>query len=637
MMRHTHSSGGRSVPLTLICLILCFLMTAGSLTACVNPSSGTDETGEEITLPDETAGGFTSAPDTEAEPELAYDPTAPVFSVPGGVFADALTLELSLPDGAPEGTVIRYTTDGSAPAKNSKSTKAYTSALSLLKKDGDGATVRAACFDASGTRISSVVTQEYVRTSLSALWTVMISVDEKDLNKITSNINDKIEKPAHVSVVTPAGETVIAQDAGLRLFGGSSRSLAQKSFKLIARKDGYFGDNAAYTGKGSFAYTLFEGRTVKAGPDAGKTLDKYDSFILRNGGNDSLLHTACDPKDATLLRDGIVNNWASKVAPDLDNSLSQFAVVYLNGAYYGILDMRENLNEDYAKRVYGIDDNQVVVVKSELDTTRHCDEHSNGGSCRFDNVWFYYETGDSEAEQAAMNEWISFCKEVVGAVKADDKTYAAMYEKVASAVDLVSFKEYMALNLYLCNTDWPHNNVKLWKYTGAPVDGIAVTDGRWRFMTRDMDMAMARYSSPDVLPELNNVAGVDTFWRCLGNYVDGYKKIYKNSGETMLYPDSLYLQGFLAFCLRNDGFRADFDAYCRSLASAEAADSLKALYTTAYDTVRPGIAAYIDRWSGAVQVKEKDWITACRRISTFIKDRPAKFISQLDQLMDMYK
>lgn len=112
-------------------------------------------------------------------------------------------------------------------------------------------------------------------------------------------------------------------------------------------------------------------------------LDKYDSFILRNGGNDSLLHTAVDPTNATLLRDGVVNNFAQTWAPAVDCSLSRFAVVYINGAYYGLLDMRENLNEDYVKRVYGVDDADVAVIKSELDTTRHCELHANGGACRF--------------------------------------------------------------------------------------------------------------------------------------------------------------------------------------------------------------------------------------------------------------
>ena len=93
-------------------------------------------------------------------------------------------------------------------------------------------TVRAACFDVDGNRLGQVVTNTYVRAAAQdGIWTVMIAVPERDLDEITSRYNEKVEKPAHVEIVTPAGKRVISQDAGLRLFGGSSRTLEQKSFK----------------------------------------------------------------------------------------------------------------------------------------------------------------------------------------------------------------------------------------------------------------------------------------------------------------------------------------------------------------------------------------------------------------------
>ena len=57
---------------------------------------------------------------------------APVFGKEGFVTSGdaSFQLELSLPDGAPEGTVIRYTTDGSEPT--SKSTK-YTNPINIGK------------------------------------------------------------------------------------------------------------------------------------------------------------------------------------------------------------------------------------------------------------------------------------------------------------------------------------------------------------------------------------------------------------------------------------------------------------------------------------------------------------------------
>lgn len=573
-------------------------------------------------------------PDTETATAPATEPetagTEPIFSAEGGLYDSALTLTISLPDGLPEGAVIRYTKSGATPGRNST---LYTEPLEILTEKSDTLTLRAACFDPSGNRLGAVVTQTYLRVEQpEGMWVVMISVAEKDLNAMTASPNEKIEKPAHVELVTPEGERVISQDAGLRLFGGSSRTLAQKSFKLIARKDGYFGETAAYTGKGSFAYPLFSDRIVRSGKKEGQVLGKYDSFILRNGGNDSLLSTAADPTDPTLLRDGLANNFASKWAPAVDTSLSQFAVVYINGAYYGILDMRENLNEDYVKRVYGVDDDDVVVVKSELDTSRHCDLHANGASCRFCDVWFYYETDEDAISQAAMKEWIGLCKQAINGLSLSSTEQQALYAQLSEKIDMESFLQYMALNLYLCNTDWPYNNVKLWKYTGEPVEGIAITDGKWRFMTRDMDMCFARYSSPEILPDLDSRAERDTFWRTLGNYISGYSDYYQNSGTDRLYPDSLYIEGLFAFCLQNSAFRSDFWDYAESLASTEATDELLALYNEGYTLLNSAIKAHISRWQDHVQMSARDWKRAAGRIKSFINDRPEQFLAHLKRL-----
>jgi spore coat protein CotH len=620
-------------------LLLALLLAGGcpGLTACrTSPDSNTDTSG---TASDTDTDTDSAAQDTSTETEQETEPasdvsgTEPIFSAEGGIYAAALSLSMALPDGVPADSVIRYTADGAVPTGNSA---AYEEPLNILTKADTALTVRAACFDADGNRLGQVVTNTYVRADAqSGIWTVMIAVEEDDLDEITSRYNEKVEKPAHVEIVTPAGERVISQDAGLRLFGGSSRTLAQRSFKLIARKDGYFGEDAAYSGKGSFAYPLFAGRTVQAGENAGEVLDRYDSFILRNGGNDSLLHTAADPQDATLIRDGLANNFAASWAPAVSSSLSQFAEVYINGEYYGILDMRENLNEDYVKRVYGVDDKDVVILKSELDTTRHCDRHDNGGECRFCNVWFYYETDDTPTAQAAMEEWVSLCRQAIEGLSLTGKQRDSLYAALSEKIDMESFLQYMALNLYLCNTDWPYNNVKFWKYTGEPIEGIAVTDGKWRFMTRDMDMTFARYSCPEVLPDLDSRAGQDTFWRTLGNYLSDYAEYYENDGETRIYPDSLYVGGLFAFCLKNAEFREAFCAYARTLGSEEASETLQALYSAARAELKPCMAAHIRRWKNQVQVTAKQWATAAARIADFIKERPAAFEKYLTRMLNI--
>ena len=595
--------------------------------------------GENLTLgePETADPDQTQEPETETDyipPEsLIGDGSEatgvfPIFSEKGGLYTSRTkTVEIT----APEGYTVRYTTDGSIPTKRSD---AYTEAIVIQGTRGEGTVIRAACFDASGKLTGQVITQTYVcvQKTEGLHYTVMLTCDEDDLNAMYRDVHAKVERAAHAEILAPDGSRIISQDVGLRLFGGSSRGLKQKSFKIIARKDGYFGENTPYVGLGTFTYPFFPERTVIAGKNAGKVLNKYDGLILRNGGNDSMLATAAYADRPNMLRDGMANEFIAKFAPNVQMSYAHFAVVYLNGEYYGILELRENQNEDYIKRLYGVLDDDVVVVKSELDTTRACENHSNGGGCRFCGSWFFYETDDTAAAQKEMADWIALCKKAAGAVNASESEYRKVFEEVSSKLDLRNALEYMAAACYLVNTDWPHNNIRVWRYTGEAMDGIAITDGKWRFATRDMDFTMDRYGGDHPLPEINTSAKVDMFSWVLSNYVSGY-------GDQQEYTDALYLQGLFAFLMRDDTFRADFADFCRTLASDEATAYLKALYNDAYAQVNPIVSDHIKRWSpyvGNMISDTRTWKRAASRVESFIENRPTQFLKHLDKMLSMY-
>ena len=166
-----------------------------------------------------------------------------------------------------------------------------------------------------------------------------------------------------------------------------------------------------------------------------------------------------------------------------------------------------------------------------------------------------------------------------------------VYKEIEKNIDLENFIQYTALNLFVCNTDWPHNNVRLWRYTGEYDLDIPQSDGRWRFALRDMDFSFGRYEN-QVLPEIYTLADTDTFTRALSNYWSGSYTYDKNSGN---YPDSLLIQGLLDFCLRNDSFRARFDAYCRSLVSAENI-ACSSPHAGLYRSIEMRFSFHIERW-----------------------------------------
>lgn len=612
--------------ITRIALFALLLLLSIGLVCCAPKDTEQQTAG--ITR-DETTGSETAAHTNDDKPADATAAASseettstgdsmrinPVFSVAGGIRESDVTLSVTVPAHAPTGTTVHYTTDGSIPTIRSK--QLFADETLTLPGQSNTAVIRAVCFDADGNAIGAAVTNTYIRDASvsSPLYRISITAPERELNKIISNYAGSDEIIAHIEMVNPAGERVISQDGGLRIFGGTSRSLPQKSFKIIARKTERM-DSVYYEGTGSFQYAFFEGRTVRSGKNAGKVLEKYDSLILRNGGNDSMQHSSVDPDSASLLRDGLANRFAANVCETLDYANSTFAAVYLNGKYYGILDLRENMNEDYVRRVYGVDDQSVDIVKSEVDTSR-------GG--RFDGQWFYYES-DSKAAIKALE---SLCRKAKNGLNKTGDDFRAVFDEIASKVDLESLKEYFALNLYICNTDWPHNNVKVWRYNGEAVEGIAVTDGKWRFMTRDMDLGMGRYRSAP-LPEIYTLADTDTFYRTLGNFVSGF------ADDSQLYPDSLGLQALFAFVLKDSSFRQAFTDYCRQIASADNTALLEKLYTESVSQISAEIPVHIRRWKSTLGgYTAKTWKSAHREIEQFIQDRPAYFLKYLEQAMQL--
>ncbi len=565
------------------------------------------------------------APETEAPADLPEDGAVmPVFSVEGGFYTSAKKLKISLPDGMPRGTRITYTTDCSEPTKSGK---IFLDTIDVAKSSASCSVVRAAVFDADGRQISPIVTQTYFRTEEgrfgSDVLIVSLVTEKKNLNGASGILDHPQgtgktwERPCHVEIFTPEGERVVSQDAGIRIFGGSSRALPQKSFRLIARRDGYF-DEEKYDGKGSFEYPFFEGRTVMAGERAGEEILKYDRLVLRNGGNDSIQATAADPLAMTLTRDAAANAFFAAHSDRIACQTSRFAVVYLNGEYYGILDMKEDVNDDYLRNVYGLDKERITVIKSELDTSRHCDRHANGGSCRFDDVWFYYAV--DEGDESELDAYEAMCADALGALGGSKADLDAAYERLSAQLDTDSFLEYTALCLYVCNTDWPHNNVRVWRYTGEAEEGNPYTDGRWRYSTRDLDFSFGRYECL-VLPEIYTQADADNVSFTLGNYKNG---AYEYDGN---YPDSLHLQGLLALCLHNDGFRARFLAFCETLCADGSVEELKEIMTSYADQIGGEIGRHLERWKGTVDggYTPAVWQKNADDMLRWAQDRPAYF------------
>ena len=332
----------------------------------------------------------------------------PVFSKPGQVFTNGgrIRLFITLPEGAPEGTVIRYTTDGSEPTAESPVFSPFFI--------GSTKVVRAKLF-CDGYLSPRSTTHSYIFfPSERALTLPVVSIvtDDKYLNdpKIgiyvdgtyqsgTENYRFDWRRPINFEYFETGGKaSELNQLCETRIQGGATRTNPLKSLAVYANKR--FGEKR-------FSYEFF--------PDQKPGLTEFKSIVLRNAGNDF---------DYLYLRDIIAQRTMASHA-DLDWQAWRPVIVYINGVDKGIENIRERSNED---NIYTNYDGQedVDLVENWNDLKEGDMEHLNAFKA------FFNEHGHTMAE----------------------------YEKW---MDCQEFINLMAMNAYYNNIDFPGNNIVLWR------------------------------------------------------------------------------------------------------------------------------------------------------------------------------
>jgi hypothetical protein len=253
---------------------------------------------------------------------------------------------------------------------------------------------------------------------------ILVEGPNADLNASPRRANyyNDWERPIHVELYWTDGTKRLDQDAGVKVAGAYSRMNDQKSLALHARN--------AY-GTKYFNAKLFDELDIT----------QFKSFTLRDSGNDF---------GNTHFRDAMITHLVA--GNNIDIQAYQPAVVFLNGEYYGVLNMREKLNEYYIESHYPQVDHDNLDFIAASDVTK--------------------DMSASEGDMEAYNALLDF-------IENNDLTDDANYQYVATQMDVDEYIEYMVSEIYGSNNDWPHNNVKVWK--------SKKNDGRWRWFLFDTD------------------------------------------------------------------------------------------------------------------------------------------------------
>ena len=371
---------------------------------------------------------------------------APVFSEKGRVTSgkDAIKLELGLPEGAPEGAYITYTTNGSEPT--AEDTK-YAKAINITSTT----VIRAKVF-CDGWLSPVSTAQSYIfHPRAMTIPVFSVQTNDKYLNGGDSlglfKYNNKKEdkktcdwrRPVNIEFFPEEGqESKFNQLGETRIQGGQSRSNALKSMVFYANKR-FDPDHKR------FSYEFF--------PDQKPGITEFKSFSLRDGGNDF---------SDLYFRDAIIQRTMAKNV-DLDWQACHSAVLYINGEYMGMLNIRERSNEDNIYSNYdGLEDLDMIEISHEKDGNKDLFiEELKEGSDDFYNAFkaFYSEKGHTLAE---YEQWL----------------------------DVSEYLNVIVMNLFYGNIDFPGNNTVFWR----PNDDATIDmPKRWRVIVKDTDFGLGLY------------------------------------------------------------------------------------------------------------------------------------------------
>ena len=287
------------------------------------------------------------------------------------------------------------------------------------------------------------------------------------------------ERDAFVEILSPDGERLIAQDAGMRIFGHASRQYYYKSFKLYARK--------AY-GNDTFAYPFFADNTHGADQ---KVQDAYQRLVVRAHGFD---------KSVTLFREELFQTLCSQIE-GIDSKSVAPVSVWLNGGYYNFEWLQEVYDDTYMEENYGLMQEgdyyqklalranklTLSIAKGKTDSGDE-DEEETVGTEEAEPV---VETTDRTPEEEQASKDYHKMAEYAEKDLTDDETFAELEQ----LVDIDNMIQYFAIETYIANWDWPLNNIKLYRYYSQNnVYGTGRQDGRWRYLYYDMEAGFNIYN-----------------------------------------------------------------------------------------------------------------------------------------------
>lgn len=216
--------------------------------------------------------------------------------------------------------------------------------------------------------------------------------------------------------------SVFKSRMGLSIFGGVSRVFPQKSFALYARSE---------YGNSHIEHPIF--------PD--QKIDKYKRLVLRNSGSDF---------GETHFRDAFITSIGKEMG--LEVQAYRPALVYINGRYHGVMNLREKLTKHYFEEHFNVQPDSLDLLEGKG-----------------------YVKAGSRDEYRKLQSFLAN----------KDLNKKQHFTELGQMMDINNFIEFQVIQIYSDNQD-AGGNVKYWreKKPGA----------KWRWVLFDTDFGFGHYS-----------------------------------------------------------------------------------------------------------------------------------------------
>ena len=248
---------------------------------------------------------------------------------------------------------------------------------------------------------------------------------------------------------------------------------------------------------------------------------------------------------------------------DIDYQAYQPAMVYINGNFWGLYNIREKINQYYPQINYGIDADLVDLIEG-INATAH---------------------GDG-----------THYKDMITFIANNDMSTPENYEYIKTRMDMTEFMNYFITEIYVCNHDWLHQNIRCWREHSD--------EGKWRWLLYDMDWG---FNGED--PMGSDQSNDNTFQWAL------------NQGQA----STLFRQ-----LNTNKEFREEFaQRFVTHLNLTFAPERIHRIISDMAERIAPELPRQIERW-GAIKSMEY-WNDQLNTLHHFAEERPRHLTEYLSE------